>query len=90
MAMDWNRVTGECVHQACELVAAKERAGGSKGASLIVRHGKQELPAKQVLRVAYCFAKGIPRDSQVKFTSGDRTLRFLQSLGFDAFRMGGS
>lgn len=88
MALDWNKVTPEHVRRALDFVQAGARPVRNAAKGLVVRHGDVTLPAKQVLRVAYCLAAGLPTESNVKFTSGDGTLKLLQSLGFDAFRQG--
>jgi len=90
MALDWKRITAEHVRRACEEVHHRATTANGASRGLVVRHGESTLPAKQVLRVAYCLASGLPTDTAVKFTSGDGTLKLLQSLGFEAFRVGGA
>ena len=88
MALDWKRVTAYHVTTACTQVAAQGTEVSRAGRGLVVRFGDQLLPAKQVLREAYRQAAGLPPDRESRFTSGDGTLKLLQSLGFDAFRLG--
>jgi hypothetical protein len=51
--------------------------------------GDRKLPAKDVLRLAYCFAHGMPDDVRIQFASGETTLNRLRRLGFVVGRVGG-
>jgi hypothetical protein len=84
MALQWGSVSREHVAEACELVAAESWRPLKRG--LVVVHGQQLLPAKRVLKVAYCLAHGLPTDAEVKFASGEATLSLLKRLGFTARR----
>jgi hypothetical protein len=83
MALDWKTVKAEHIAKACDIVAGGGSfpKAGAKGI-FIVRSG-QKLPAKHVLRVAYCLANRMPVDSKVKFSSGEGTVGRLRGLGFD-------
>lgn len=86
MKINWKSVRTEHVTKACELVSenAKRPRVGAKG--IFVTFRGQGLPAKHVLRLAYCIANELPLDSIVKFSSGDGTVNRLRELGFDAMR----
>ena len=84
MALNWKSVTAEHVREAMQLV------GGSmtnRNSGLVLVDGSRAYSAKEVLRVAYRLANKLPRDSVVKFSSGDGTLNVLTKLGFDAKRL---
>ena len=57
------------------------------GSNLIVTHRGKHLPAKAVLRLAYCFANNIRPEEQLKFASGENSIKLLRSLGFQAERL---
>ena len=86
MALKWNTLQPEHVRKACEMVAAARARPATSG--IIVWYKEQALPAKEVLRCAYRFANNLSRDDDVKFASGEATLRLLESLGFRAERIG--
>lgn len=86
MALKWNTVRAEHVRSACERVAAGKARENISG--IVVWHNERALPAKEVLRIAYRLANGLADDQEVKFSSGDATLRLLVTLGFHAERIG--
>lgn len=86
MALNWNTVRPEHVRSACESVAAGKARPTISG--LVVWHNERALPAKEVLRIAYRLANDLAADEEVKFSSGDATLRLLTELGFSAERIG--
>ena len=86
MSIDWKIVRKEHIARACELLSASETTSKGKAMGLVVMSGNVEFPAKQVLRVAYCIARGWPHNTEVKFSSGDGTINTLRRLGFDAHR----
>src|SRR5687768_4849779 len=86
MALKWNTVRPEHVRSACERVAAGKPRKNISG--LVVWHNEQALPAKEVLRIAYRLANDLADDEEIKFSSGDATLRLLVTLGFSAERIG--
>ena len=68
------------------MVVASQTRTASSG--LVVWHNQQPLPAKEVVRVAYRLANNLPPSQEVRFSSGDATIRLLESLGFQAERIG--
>jgi hypothetical protein len=84
MTLNWKSVRSEHISRACDLVAA-ERLSAISG--IVVWHNQQPLPAKQVLRIAYRLANDLPENREVRFSSGDPTLRLLDALGFRAERI---
>lgn len=83
MGLDWSTVRAEHVKKACELIVARDhtRRMHSKG-GLFVLFQQESLPAKQVIRIAYCLANNMSLESKVKFASGEGTLNRLRALGF--------
>jgi hypothetical protein len=86
MAINWKTITAAHVRQACDLVTSEQtRPRASAKAIFLVRDGIA-LPAKHVLRVAYCLANGLPLDTKLKFSSGDGSINLLRGLGFEVER----
>ena len=88
MALNWNAVRAEHVTRACEHLIGAGHVSRAKAKGLIVTFKGASLPAKEVLRVAYLFANGLPPDGKLKFTSGQGTIDRLTALGFSADRLG--
>ena len=88
MNLNWQTVRASDVEQACALIESGSQPARvpSKGIFLI-RNG-QALPAKHVLRLAYCLANKLPLDSKLKFSSGDGSVNLLRGLGFEVERRG--
>jgi len=84
MGLNWNTVRAEHVARACDMLAEAKSSRG--GRSLFVQHKGRELPAKDVLRIAYLLANNLPADSKLKFSSGEGTVARLRSLGFTVER----
>jgi hypothetical protein len=84
MALNWSTVKSEHVETSFDVL--KGRAKLMKHRGLVVRHQGLVLPAKEVLRVAYRLANGLPDNAEVKFSSGDSMLNKLRRLGFDVER----
>jgi hypothetical protein len=85
--IDWQLVRAEHVTAACERIfAAGSTQKSATGLYVIFRD--RHLPAKRVLRLAYCVAAGLPPDTKLKFSSGDGSLNLLRKLGFVADRHG--
>jgi hypothetical protein len=86
MKLNWASVKVDHVTRACEELYAssdpKPRPGG-----LVVRYRDKQLPAKAVLRLAYGLANKSQSQTPLKFASGEASLKFLQSLGFEAERL---
>ena len=86
MSLNWKTVRASDVEQACQLVeSGTQRARTSSKGIFLIRNG-QRLPAKHVLRLAYCIANGLPPSSKLKFSSGDGTISRLRGLGFEVER----
>ena len=86
MGLNWKSVKAVHVTQACE--AFLNSAGrGAKPQGLIVTYKDKQLPAKVILRMAYCLANNIPSETKLKFSSGEASLQRLRSLGFQAERL---
>jgi hypothetical protein len=79
MILNWKTVRAEHVSRACDMVAAQR---SSPASGIVVWHNEQQLPAKEVLRIAYRLANGLRENDEVKFSSGEPTLRLLAALGF--------
>ena len=88
MALNWNTVQAEHVAKACELVGGDEKARKLKAKGIFIVSGDSVLPAKQVIRAAYLLANDLPLDTKLKFSSGESTVKRLQSLGFQVERRG--
>jgi hypothetical protein len=86
MGLNWKSVKAVHVTQACE--ALLNSAGPrTKSRGLIVTYKDKQLPAKVILRMAYCRANNIPSETKLKFSSGEGSLQILRSLGFKAERL---
>jgi hypothetical protein len=85
MALDWKSVGPEHVRQACETVAASRQ--NSRTSGIVIWHNERALPAKEVLRTAYRLANQLPAETELRFSSGDSTLRLLSNLGFKVERL---
>jgi hypothetical protein len=85
MKLIWKSVKADHVTRACEelLNSADVRP---KSGGLIVIYNDKKLPAKAVLRIAYCLANNISSDTKLKFASSEGSLKFLRSLGFQTGR----
>ena len=82
MGLNWKSVKAAHVTQACEALlksaGARAKPQGYKG---------KQLPAKVILRTAYCLANNVPPETKLKFSSGEGSLQLLRSLGFQAERL---
>jgi hypothetical protein len=56
---------------------------------LFVAFGDKRLPAKHAVRLAYCLANDLPLDTELRFSSGEGTVKLLQRLGFTVERRPG-
>jgi len=86
MGLNWASVKAHHVTQACEVLSDSD-SPRSKSASLIVTYRGKNLPAKAVLRLAYCLANNIPSETVLKFASSEGSIKLLRSLGFQAQRL---
>jgi hypothetical protein len=86
MKLNWKSVKAAHVTRACETVL---NSGGArpKPGGLIVIYKDIKLPAKTILRIAYCLANNIPSETRLKFASSEGSLQLLRSLGFRAERL---
>jgi hypothetical protein len=86
MKMNWKSVNATHVTKACEPVlnSASARA---KSQGLVITYKGKQLPAKTILRLAYCLANNIPPETKLKFASSEGSLQLLRSLGFQAERL---
>ena len=82
MGLKWSTVKPEHVTQACELLLQGKLQPRAQAKGLYLVFRDQRLPAKHVVRLAYCLANDLPTDAKFKFASGEGTLRLLRSLGF--------
>jgi hypothetical protein len=78
--MKWDSVKQEHIVKACQIAATENRVPRRRG--LFIVFGEIELPAKEVMRIAYCLANGMSTQSPLKFASGEGTLNLLRSRGF--------
>jgi hypothetical protein len=86
MGLNWKSVKAVHVTQACE--ALLDSAGSRpEPRGLIVIYKDKQLPAKTILRIAYCLANNIPSETKLKFASSEGSLQLLRSLGFRAERL---
>jgi hypothetical protein len=85
MALNWSSVKPEHVRAAIDFVTHRSNQTRQRG--LLLRYQGVALPAKEVLRVAYRLANGLPESAEVRFSSGDGTLNKLRALGFDVDRV---
>ena len=86
MGLNWKSVNAVHVTQACEALL-KSAGAGAKPRGLIVSYKGKQLPAKVILRMAYCLANKVPPETKLKFSSGEGSLQLLRSLGFHAERL---
>jgi hypothetical protein len=76
MALNWASVKAHHLTQACEMLSDSD-SPRSKSGSLVVTYRGKNLPAKAVLRLAYCLANNISPETRLKFAT----------LGFQAQRL---
>ncbi|MHC6154784.1 hypothetical protein ACVSQB_23670 [Bradyrhizobium elkanii] len=86
MGLNWKSVQAVHVGQACEALLRSTNTQ-SKPRGLIVTYKDKQLPAKTILRMAYCLANNIPSETKLKFASSESSLQLLRSLGFQAERL---
>ena len=87
MALNWSSVRAEHVAKACELIQSGVHRPRAPAKGIVFTYLEAEIPAKHALRLAYCIANGMPLGSEIKFASGDGTIKLLRSLGFSAERI---
>ena len=80
MKLNWKSVKAVHVTQACE--ALLNSAGpGAKPRGLVVIYKDKQLPAKLILRMAYCLANNIPSETKLKLRQVDVLVSQGQSMG---------
>ena len=88
MGLNWRTVQASNVEQACMLVESGQQPTRAPAKGIFLVRGGQLLPAKHVLRLAYCIANKLPLHTELKFASGDSSINLLRSLGFEVERRG--
>ena len=86
MVLDWSTIQAHHVTKAGELLLRGHEQPRAKAKVLFVLIEGKPLPAKHVLRLAYCLANKLPLESAPKFASGEGTIKVLQRLGFSVER----
>jgi hypothetical protein len=86
VALNWSTVKAEHVSKACDLLLNGEQLPRSKAKGIFILHANKELPAKHVVRIAYCLANSLPLGTSLKFSSGDGVVNLIRKLGFDVRR----
>jgi hypothetical protein len=88
MSLNWHSVRASDVEQACQLVESGEQPTQEPSKGIFLIRNGNPLPAKHILRLAYCIANKLPPHTELKFASGDSTIKLLRQLGFDVERRG--
>jgi hypothetical protein len=86
VGLNWRTVRATDVEQACQLVESGQEASRASAKGIFLVRNGNDLPAKHVLRLAYCIANQLPLDTKLKFASGDSTINLLRGLGFEVTR----
>ena len=86
MPLNWDSVTAEHVRRACDLVVSGQQPPRAKAKGLFITYQGHVLPAKHVLRLAYLLANHMSLESDVRFASGEGTIKLLRGLGFTVAR----
>jgi hypothetical protein len=63
MGLNWKSVKAAHVTQACEALV-KSAGPRSKPRGLIITYKDKQLPAKVILRTAYCLANNMPANTK--------------------------
>ena len=87
MALNWSTLKAEHVRRACEVLLKGEQQPRTKAKGIFVVYENQQLPAKHVVRLAYCFANNLSPSTSLKFSSGEGTANLLRRLGFTVERV---
>lgn len=86
MGLNWKSIKPEHITAACEMLLSGATVPRANAKGIFVTFRGNKLPAKHVLRLAYCVANDMPLTSKLKFSSGDGTINLLRSHGFEASR----
>jgi hypothetical protein len=89
MALNWTSVKAEHVAKACEVLQSGVHRPRAPAKGIVLLYQDSEFPAKHALRLAYCIANRMPLTAEIKFASGEGTIKLLRSLGFAAERKRG-
>jgi hypothetical protein len=87
VALNWSTVKPEHVKRACELLLKGEQQPRITAKGIFVVYESQQLPAKHVVRLAYCFANNLSPSTALKFSSGEGIANLLRRLGFAVERV---
>ena len=90
MALNWNSVKAGHVTEACRQLRQGVKPVRLKSSGIFIIFEGEDLPAKQVMRVAYLLANNMTLDAKLRFSSGDSTVKRLRNLGFQVERRNGS
>jgi hypothetical protein len=88
MGLNWQTIRANDVERACQLVESGQQTSRTPSKGIFLIHNGQQLPAKHVLRLAYCLANKLPLESKLTFSSGESSINLLRSLGFTVDRTG--
>jgi hypothetical protein len=80
MGLNWKSVQAVHVSQACETLL-RSTDTQSKLRGFIVTYREKQLPAKTILRMAYCLANNIPSETKLKFSSSESAPKLSGELG---------
>jgi hypothetical protein len=72
--MKWTSVQVQHVSQACDMLL-KSTDLNLKPHGLVLIYRDQQLPAKAVLRLAYCLANNISPEAKLKFATSENSLQ---------------
>ena len=82
MKLNWKSVKAAHVTRACEAILNSAGAEPKPG-DLIVIYKDKRLPAKTILRIAYCLANDIPSEPKLKFASSEVVFNFCGRWDFE-------
>jgi hypothetical protein len=86
VGIDWSTIQHQHVISAADSIISNPKKPLRETGLFVVVNG-QRLPAKQLLRSAYCLANRLPLGAAPKFASGEATLNVFKRLGFAVERV---
>jgi hypothetical protein len=86
VSLNWKSLSAAHIKQACSMLLSKQSVPAVKKAGLYVRFQAVDLPAKEVLRIAYRLANDLSPEAKLRFSSGEGAISRLRALGFEAGR----
>jgi len=86
MGLNWQSIRATDVQRACDMVESGQQTSRTPSKGIFLTRNGRQLPAKHVLRLAYCLANNMPLDSKLKFASGESSISLLRGLGFTVDR----